>query len=622
MEEILKLINKSYSYDHKFADLIIKFIKKYEEIKINPSLIEIVNLIEKILTKKQVNDLKSLESILNSLKNEEKKKISYKEIIDTLDKIRKNGKGINNNKNQEEQNEFFLKLIIPIKILDDMKLEKDIKEKIELIDIPGLNTEQKYLENKHFKTLIKYSNGFLFVTKKNATKEKSNKNIIYEAIYKIRHRKKIDFSFNSLFFILTDEKSYKNDKNEMEEKKKDIKNSINSNDMIINQNIKDDDEFLISRFSNTQYKKYLEDFNTIEDINKFYDYLKQKNKNINIFFGKLENKKYYDNYKPSEDDLKKYKSLLTKNSEDKFISQYLFLRENISNHEALKKSNYLEFKENFSKLITCSKKSLDESVKNGIINFIEYLRSKLYKIIFQNKLKEIDINEINDKLNNLEATIKEKVKKFKEEDFEKEIDKLVEDVRGRRIREERIVNFSTDWKTKKNNLDEEIKNLIVKEYSEIEKLFLKDSEYEKKKFFTKKHIIVHGTTAAAQVLGEGAFFIFSTISISFPPIAIAIGAFSLIHGGICLFKFIRDKIKEPDDLIEHISKYKKTFIDNLDSYETDINTFLKMRKDIEIREIIDKNIAGSLKLNDEETTKFKEIYSSFEKKLNSYFNFE
>lgn len=166
MEEILKLINKSYSYDHKFADLIIKFIKKYEEIKINPSLIEIVNLIEKILTKKQVNDLKSLESILNSLKNEEKKKISYKEIIDTLDKIRKNGKGINNNKNQEEQNEFFLKLIIPIKILDDMKLEKDIKEKIELLDIPGLNTEQKYLENKHFKTLIKYSNGFLFVTKK------------------------------------------------------------------------------------------------------------------------------------------------------------------------------------------------------------------------------------------------------------------------------------------------------------------------------------------------------------------------------------------------------------------------------------------------------------------------
>ena len=61
---------------------------------------------------------------------------------------------------------------------------------------------------------------FYLLLKKNATKEKSNKNIIYEAIYKIRHRKKIDFSFNSLFFILTDESSYKKDKNEMEEKKK------------------------------------------------------------------------------------------------------------------------------------------------------------------------------------------------------------------------------------------------------------------------------------------------------------------------------------------------------------------------------------------------------------------
>ena len=321
--------------------------------------------------------------------------------------------------------------------------------------------------------------------------------------------------------------------------------------------------------------------------------------------------------------MKKYKSL-NKNLEDKFISQYLFLRENISNHEALKKSNYLEFKENFSKLIiTCSKKSLDESVQNGIINFIEYLRSKLYKIIFQNELKDIDINEINIKLNNLEDTIKEKIKKFKE-DFEKETDKLVGDVRGKRIREERIVNFSTDWKTKKNNLDEEIKNLIVNEYSEIDNIFLdlKDSEYEKKKFFTKKHIIVHGTTAGAQVLGEGAVLIFSSIAVSFPPIAIAIGAFSLIHGGICFVKFITDKIKEPDDLIEHISKYKKTFIDNLDSYEADINTFLYMRRDVEIREINDKNIAYSLKLNDEETTKYKEIYSSFEKKLNSYFNFE
>ncbi len=222
----------------------------------------------------------------------------------------------------------------------------------------------------------------------------------------------------------------------------------------------------------------------------------------------------------------------------------------------------------------------------------------------------------------MENTIQNDIDEFKSS-FENYIIKLEENVRNGNMDEAKIVDFSSNWKNKKDDLNETIKNKIIEVYSEINEINnLKDSEYEKKKFFTKKHIIVHGTTATAQVLGEGAVLIFSSIAVSFPPIAIAIGAFSLIHGGICIVKFIRDKIKEPDDLIEHISKYKKTFIDNLDSYEADINTFLYMRRDVEIREINDKNIAYSLKLNDEENSKFNKIYSSFEEKLNSYFNFE
>ena len=613
MKEILKIINISYSYNVQLANLIIKFIRKFEEIEINQSLIEIVKLIENILTKrKNHNDLKSLESILNSLKDEHKKEISYKEIIDTLEKITKKEIRKNNNKNEEV---LFLKLIIPIKILDDLKLEKDIKEKIELIDIPGLNTEQKYLENKHFKTLIKYSYGFLFVTKKDSTKEKSNKDIIYDVICKIRHRKIIDFSFNSLFFILTNESS---NKINMEDKKKDIKNSINFNDSIINDNIKDDQEFLISEFSNPEYKKYLEDYNITYDYNKFYEYLKKNNKKIENFLVKLEDNNYA-NYQPSEDDLKKY--IIIKN-ENNFISKYLFLRNNISTHISLIKSNYLEFKENFSKIIDCSKKSLDESIKNSIINFITYLRSKLYKIYWPNQLADIDIEIVNKKLSDLQEGIKIEIDNF-EQDFKLEIAKLEKEVKNRTTREQGIVDFSLKWRTKKNNLDEKIKNLIVNKYSEIDDLkHLKDSEYEKKKYFSKKHIIAHGATAGAQVIGEGAAIIFTTISISLPPIAIAIGAFALIHGGICVFKLIRDKIKESDDLIEHISKYKNTFIDNLDSYKTDINTFLSMRKEMEIREINDKIIADSVKLNDEEKKQLNKIYSSFEEKLDSNFNLE
>ena len=602
MKEILTIINISYSYNYEFADLIINFIKRFEEIEIKESLKEISNLIENILKNKKKEDFKKLNSILSNLNDENKQKISFIKINDTLEKIIKKEIKINYNEdkkenminNNEDKKELFLKLIIPIKILDEIESDDNIKKKIELIDIPGLDTEQKYLDKTQFGTLIKYSNGFLFVTKKNSTKTKSNKNIMLKVINKIRMRKLLDFSFNSLFFILTNCESSLNEN--MEAKKKDIKNAINSEDTIINKNIKDESEFLISEFSNTEYNKYLEDYNILEDINKFYDYLKQTKNDIKQFLDKLNNKNDYEKNKPSDDDINKYKSEFNLNIEDNFISQYLFLKENLSKHPALKKSNYIEFKENFSKLIESSKKSLDESLKKGIIN-------------------------LNEKLEKLKITINEKIKKLKE-DFEKKI-KVLETKISNGIREEEIVDFSSKWKDKKDNLDKEIKEEIVKVYSEIDQIkTLKNSEYEKRYFFTKKHIIAHAGAAGAQAIGEGAILIFSSISIAFPPIAIAVGAFALIHGGICIGKFIRDKKNEKKDLKEHLSNYKNTFIENLVSYESDINTFLDLRKNNEIRDIKDKNIVGSLDLTDEENKKFEKIYSLFENKKNSYFNLE
>ena len=75
-------------------------------------------------------------------------------------------------------------------------------------------------------------------------------------------------------------------------------------------------------------------------------------------------------------------------------------------------------------------------------------------------------------------------------------------------------------------------------------------------------------------------------------------------------------------MIEHLSKYKDTFIDNLNSYENDINTFLDMRKDREIGDINDRKIVGSLHLSIDERKQFLEIYNSFEKKLETYCNLE
>ena len=222
----------------------------------------------------------------------------------------------------------------------------------------------------------------------------------------------------------------------------------------------------------------------------------------------------------------------------------------------------------------------------------------------------------------MKNTIQNDIEEFKSS-FNKDIIILEENVRNGNTDEGKIVDFSSNWKKKKDDLNEKIKNKIIKVYCEINEFTnLRDSEYEKKKYFTKKHLIVHGFTVGAQALGEGGFVIFSTIAISFTPIAFAVGIFTLAHGGICFVKWIRDLVCRKDDLLSHISKYKEAYIDKLNSYKNDLNEFLERKKDFKIREIKDKNTVDSLKLNDEERKEFNKIYSSFEEKLNLHFNFE
>ena len=616
MKEILKLLNISYSYGDEFVDLIINYIKRFDEITLNASFQEISETIEKIILNKNEEEYNQLMPfILGSLKDEYKNIDLIKEMKIAFEKI---VKGSFQWKKNQKQKELFLKLIIPIKILDEIKLDNDTKKRIELIDIPGLNTKEQYLEDNTFGNLIKFSNGFLFVSKKSATGENSNKDIIFKLVYKIRNRKMLDFNFNSLFFILTNcESSLKKN---IEDKKKDIKNSININDIIINQNIKDESEFLISDFSNINYNKYLEYCNKSEDINNFYNFLKTKNIKIGKFLNELKNKNYKD-YKPSENDLKECKSKLPLNIniEDNFISQYLFLRKNLSSHLSLEKSNYLELQENISKLIESSKKLLDESLKRGIVNFIIYLKDKLEKIYFPNNLKDMDIGKINEELNNLVIIIRTKIDNF-EKSFRNEIGVLEVDILNRRKDETEIMDFSSNWKIKKDTLVEEIKGEIVKVYTEINEFkILKNSEYEKNKFFTKNHILIHVGAGGAHILSETTIILLTSF---YPFIAIAIGVGVLIHGGICFGKFIRDKINHKEDLVKQISKYKEVFIDNLKSYENELNEFLKLQKNIQIREINDKNMVYSLELNDKERKEFNEIYSLFKKKIDLFFNYE
>ena len=69
----------------------------------------------------------------------------------------------------------------------------------------------------------------------------------------------------------------------------------------------------------------------------------------------------------------------------------------------------------------------------------------------------------------MENTIQNDIDEFKSS-FENDIIKLEENVRNGNMDEAKIVDFSSNWKNKKDDLNETIKNKIIEVYSEINKI--------------------------------------------------------------------------------------------------------------------------------------------------------
>ena len=151
-----------------------------------------------------------LDSIIASKKNRE------------INKFSRNYK----NKNEDF---IFLKLTINIKLFDEIGLNDEEKEEIELIDFPGLNSgDNNLFEKSIIDPIIKFSNGFLFVSKPSVNEDVISE-IIESTIEKISNRKILDFSFDSFLFVLTHYEKIAN--LTMEIKKNEIKNIIFSGEL-------------------------------------------------------------------------------------------------------------------------------------------------------------------------------------------------------------------------------------------------------------------------------------------------------------------------------------------------------------------------------------------------------
>ena len=185
IKSVLNLLNvlfSSFEYKESFQNKILQFIKNLSNIN-EENRIDYINNLTKILNKeisvKNINDF-SLQQKLQPLFS-------------------------NTNDSIEEEQDFFKRafflLNIPIEAYDIINLPDDVKEIIELIDFPGLDSANNIFKSRVLEHLIQFSDGFIFVNKGNSILESEKANILKIIIDKVQNRK-FEFTFKSCLFVL------------------------------------------------------------------------------------------------------------------------------------------------------------------------------------------------------------------------------------------------------------------------------------------------------------------------------------------------------------------------------------------------------------------------------------
>ena len=185
---------------------------------------------------------------------------------------------LNQNNSYRENNDFFKRaffiLNIPIKAYDLLNMPNDIKESIEIIDFPGLDSVKNIFYSEVLNHLLQFSDGFIFVNKGNSIMEAEKVKNLNKIIQLIIQNKKNEFSFKSCLFILNrcDEVEIN-----IEDSKKEYERifEINSREKTFNEiiaiskKLKDLDNINITKFSNTLYYEFKSFMKRINDYDNY-----------------------------------------------------------------------------------------------------------------------------------------------------------------------------------------------------------------------------------------------------------------------------------------------------------------------------------------------------------------
>ena len=194
------------------------------------------------------------------------------ENLDTPEKIYEFLQKENEKKNDE--NMFYL-LKAPIFLFKKMRLSKEILNKIEFIDFPGIDAAEPKI-NEIFNNLADLSDTFIFVNECNLIKNKDNIKIMQRIFNRIENRR-FNFDYNSCLFVLN--KADEDNKNiNKAKKKKEIEEIMfggNKNNSFFDFfKKKENPQISISIFSCYYFLNYLFFYDEFKDFETFI------NKNI------------------------------------------------------------------------------------------------------------------------------------------------------------------------------------------------------------------------------------------------------------------------------------------------------------------------------------------------------
>ena len=397
----------------------------------------------------------------------------------------------------------FLVVKVKINLLDDLNLEDELKQKIEFIDFPGLNTENNFYQQNIFNHLMKFTDGFNFINKDDLIKDNSNVKALKDIINRIESRK-FKFDLDTCLFILN---NFSNNTNfNSQQPKRELEEifcheinekfgfwSTTKNQLNFNSN----KELNVVQFNPKFYQTYMKFEKEISNFENFFISINE-NKKDQYTLWKYFERNYCDKF-PSE--IKEYKQLdsqinqyydkLTKilklgNKNDKNINDQLYkccqaydyIKKNTKLHKKYKDSNAEELFEKIKNQIYLIKKNLDNNFKEIYLN---YMTNLIYTF------ELIKINILGDELY-LEKNMNEKKKYINNKYIicKDKINEKFNDLKKNSL--EKIDDFIKNIKKSKNPIDEskDIYNEISKSLSD----FLLFFEEESNKFNKELDVIM------------------------------------------------------------------------------------------------------------------------------------